>query len=355
MKKQVEFKPIVPTPPTLKPRSSAAAQVWADFCRRLEQCGDLMFSMEGLDEQPALEAETLRYLIRELRGQLEWQVEHADPALPHFWRADEPGSGPTGPNVDNWYLMARVRGGESYKVTLDARDIFDFLIGVLDQNWRNCGDYSRADFQTNANGEVDITFSDILKGTNCVPLPRDAALLMLRVYYHDWSSDRPPQPRIERIGGELDRAALPTVDTLERQLKNVSANLQSAPYAYPLWQLRAIDEVPANTFPPPLDIPGGGGPINYGFARYRLQQDEALIVEFKRPRARYWGLHTYTLPWFSQIDVSNRVTSLNDLQLHVDRDDYVRVVVAHDDPGVQNWLDTGGFTTGSVAYRWIWS
>lgn len=314
-----------------------------------------MFSTDALEEDRTLQAETLRYLIREVRGQLEWQVEHADPARPHFWRADEPGSGPTGPNLDNGYLMARVRGGESYKVTLEVEHIFDFLIGVLDQSWRNCGDYSRADFQANANGEVEIIFSEALKGPNCVPMPRDGALLMLRVYYHDWYSDRPPQPRIERIGGELERAPLPSVAVLEQQLKGVTANLQTAPYAYPLWQMRAIDAVAANTFPPPLDIPGGGGPINYGFARYRLQQHEALIVEFKKPRARYWGLHTYTVPWFSQIDVSNRVTSLNDMQLHIDADEHVRIVVAHDDPGVQNWLDTGGFTTGSIGYRWIWS
>jgi hypothetical protein len=35
----------------------------------------------------------------------------------------------------------------------------------------------------------------------------------------------------------------------------------------------------------------------------------------------------------------------------VDSDDVVRLVIAHDDPGVHNWLDTQGFSNGNLTYR----
>jgi hypothetical protein len=35
----------------------------------------------------------------------------------------------------------------------------------------------------------------------------------------------------------------------------------------------------------------------------------------------------------------------------VDSDGVVRLVIAHDDPGVHNWLDTQGFSNGNLTYR----
>jgi hypothetical protein len=54
------------------------------------------------------------------------------------------------------------------------------------------------------------------------------------------------------------------------------------------------------------------------------------------------------------MDYANRVSSLNHTQLHIDADQKVRVVIAHEDPGVPNWLDTGGHLEGIIQYRYIW-
>ena len=48
-----------------------------------------------------------------------------------------------------------------------------------------------------------------------------------------------------------------------------------------------------------------------------------------------------------------RQTSLNGHSAHVDSDGKFRAVLAHDDPGVHNWLDTGGFTEGTLYGRWL--
>jgi len=45
--------------------------------------------------------------------------------------------------------------------------------------------------------------------------------------------------------------------------------------------------------------------------------------------------------------------SCNGRQAHVDDDGKVRVVVAHADPGVPNWLDTEGRPLGMAVYRYV--
>ena len=53
-----------------------------------------------------------------------------------------------------------------------------------------------------------------------------------------------------------------------------------------------------------------------------------------------------SMAWFTPVDIG-RTTSLNHAQMHVGADDgRVHVVVAHDDPGVPNWLDTEGRARG---------
>jgi hypothetical protein len=45
-------------------------------------------------------------------------------------------------------------------------------------------------------------------------------------------------------------------------------------------------------------------------------------------------------------------SSLNAFQAHIDSDGYVRVVISPSDPGVPNWLDTGGYLRGGIQVRW---
>ena len=63
----------------------------------------------------------------------------------------------------------------------------------------------------------------------------------------------------------------------------------------------------------------------------------------------------HTLTWLESGDFDQRQTSLNGEQSHVDPDGRVRIVLAHTDPGVPNWLDTEGRRRGMLIYRWVWS
>ncbi len=70
------------------------------------------------------------------------------------------------------------------------------------------------------------------------------------------------------------------------------------------------------------------------------------------PEARYWSLHAGNF-WWESLDYASRHTSLNHHQATLDDDGVFRAVVAHQDPGVPNWLDTLGHTRGPLLFRWV--
>jgi hypothetical protein len=55
---------------------------------------------------------------------------------------------------------------------------------------------------------------------------------------------------------------------------------------------------------------------------------------------------------WNQIEFGYRQSSLNALQAKLDSDGKFRTVIALEDPGVANWLDSGGHTRGMLVGRW---
>ena len=49
----------------------------------------------------------------------------------------------------------------------------------------------------------------------------------------------------------------------------------------------------------------------------------------------------------------HRRVSLNRKQMQLGRDGSFRIVVAHRDPGVPNWIDGAGRTTGTIFMRFL--
>jgi hypothetical protein len=77
-----------------------------------------------------------------------------------------------------------------------------------------------------------------------------------------------------------------------------------------------------------------------------------VIIEFTPPACRHWSLGLANWYWES-LDYATCQTSLNGHQAALDRDGVFRGVIAHDDPGVANWLDTSGLTTGTLTARFL--
>ena len=101
---------------------------------------------------------------------------------------------------------------------------------------------------------------------------------------------------------------------------------------------------------------GGGMSTNiYAGGIYDLAEDEALYIE-----ARFTGEPVYTSMhlgnlWGESPDYANHQSSLNDYQMYMGSDGVQRWVVAHRDPGLQNWIDTTGLPSGYLSHRWAYS
>ena len=109
-----------------------------------------------------------------------------------------------------------------------------------------------------------------------------------------------------------------------------------------------------NTFLRPLDgtAMGGAAENRPVIGSWELGPDEALLVEVTPPEGLYWSFSLGN-PWWETIDYGRHQSSLNGHQAEVDPDGMVRAVIAHDDPGVANWLDTAGHSAGPVILRCV--
>jgi hypothetical protein len=83
--------------------------------------------------------------------------------------------------------------------------------------------------------------------------------------------------------------------------------------------------------------------------QWRLGPDEALIVEFQDYDG-FWMFTNMGVFWNS-MDYAYRNVSYTPSRAVVDSDGKVRLIMAHNDPGYHNWLDTQGYETGFLMYR----
>lgn len=101
---------------------------------------------------------------------------------------------------------------------------------------------------------------------------------------------------------------------------------------------------------------GGGMSTNlYAGGVFELEPDEALVVEIRvKRKPQYIGFQLGNL-WGESLEYGSAFGSLNGSQSEVDPDGAIRLVVAHRDPGVPNWLDTMGHREGFLTPRWAYS
>jgi hypothetical protein len=256
------------------------------------------------------------------------------------------------------YMGASLRGGETYRIWGNR--------GTA----RYVGLQSMAGMASSANVlldeldlgpgvEVELVLSAEHHDGNWLPIPEDATILVVRHFFYDWDSEEPSSLSIERVagkgatsgGGEKHRRkSTDPREVAARQLialgDFVVANLE-------FFLQFSRPETP-NTFLPPLDGThmGAAAENRPVIGSFQLEADEALVVEVTPPEGLYWS---YSLgnPWWETIDYAGHQSSLNGHQAVLDDDGILRVVIAHEDPGVANWLDTAGHSEGPVILRCV--
>lgn len=96
------------------------------------------------------------------------------------------------------------------------------------------------------------------------------------------------------------------------------------------------------------NLPGPG--ISYVGASFKLADDEAILIEGKDVQCRYWSCQLFN-HFLQSGDYRYHKVSLNNRQVSFDDDGSFRIYASHENPGVENWLDTEGHRRGQIVLR----
>jgi hypothetical protein len=157
--------------------------------------------------------------------------------------------------------------------------------------------------------------------------------------------------RIERVDMDTPKP-LPTAATMTAAMEWAGGFVTGLMDDWPEFPFRygGVDGENPNRFPTlaetDSDAKRGRAAANMHWV---LSTDEALIIEFDA----HDGLWMFTNMgvFFNSMDYLYRPVSYTPSRTAVDSDGKVRLVLAHDDPGYHNWIDTQGFERGNVTYR----
>ncbi|CAM3268483.1 hypothetical protein NODU109028_08365 [Nocardioides dubius] len=168
--------------------------------------------------------------------------------------------------------------------------------------------------------------------------------LLVRDALTDWETQEPLHLEIERIAGpeappaqsraELVEIAVANTERLSRYWLAYNNELLYGPR-------------PANRLPQPVGRPFGASVA----APFALGAGEGLLVTLDPGGCDYLGFEV-TDPWGVTRPAVDALGGLNNRQALANPDGTITYWVGPADPGVHNWLDTGGLDAGLITARW---
>lgn len=334
-----------------------SGKAWEEFCDRLKLAGNSL-KYPGTPQDPFNQAEGVRYLTRLTRGGLEAFVEYCDPAFPVLRRMAHETVKMGADNPDNYYFNAQISGKYEYRIT-GKRNTVDY-IGFFTQNGNYgttgglapCGQLQPYDLKTRADGSFEIFLSKTPKGENWLKTEEETGMVMVRQTFLDRFREVPAELRIENLDGRTAPEPL-TPEMVNNGLQTASLFVGGASLLFARWAggfRKHTNRLPL--FDPAVSNAAGGDPtIIYYHSHWKLGPDEMLVIEVMPPECDSWNfqLNNY---WMESLDYRYFTVCINKASAVYEPDGRVRVVVAHRDPGVPNWIRTCGHEEGTMCWRW---
>lgn len=333
---------------------------WQEFTRSLADAGaritEADFPAGDFDR-----AEGFRHLALQTACWLWWSVGHDDPANPMFQRQNDLLLQWGGPNGDNVYRHSRVSPDHTYRIRGRMHSCDDFILAIRRDFMHmevhgTIAQLTAHDIGIGPGDDFEILLGGEGDEPNRVPLPEGALSCSIREYYFDWLAAEPATFTIECLDTPSGPATPAPVDAARtaKDLDEATAHVWRSLEYWNQYMLDARAKQTDNEFGGRHEVPQGLANARYSFCFWSLAPDEALVIECDVPDSRYWAVHQYSNAWWHAFEYGSRVTTLNHSQTHVSHDHKIRVVVAHEDPGIQNWLDTEGRPEALTTLRWFW-
>ena len=352
------------TPDDIAEQRIVSGKAWEEFCDTLKAAGAAL-SFPGAPRDAFSQAEGYRYLTRLTRAGLEAFVEYADAGAPVIHRVAHETVKLGADNPDNYYQTARINGAWDYEITGQRNNIHYLTFGTQIGHYGQGGSMpptgwlDARDMQVNDDGSFRIVLSkdkpaDIADG-NWLPMTEDSGTLIIRQTYLDRDAETPADLTIRCLDGAGNPGHV-TPALIDDGLKSASTLVAGASILFAKWardfqkhsnQLPMFDQDVSNN--------AGGDPnIAYYHSHWALGPDEALVIDTMPPVCEHWNfqLNNY---WMESLDYRYYTIHTNK-HLATYRDDgSIRLVVAHEDPGVPNWINTVGHENGTMCFRWIFA
>jgi hypothetical protein len=336
-----------------------SGEAWREWCDRLKAIGEEILG-DAFPPDPRGRAEGFRALTRLLIYATQQELEAGDPQFPSFVRHQDPRNQWGGPNPDNVYLRANIDPACTYRVWADVTGVRQAILSLHEgdmqlEEYGVYNEHSLDRFEVGPDGRLELWISPEERPGNWIPMHPKARIFTIRIYQSDWERDAAPPFHIVRVGAE--GVPRPPLDPafVTRALDRAATWVERSAVYWNRYTGVAWERATPNVVTPARSASGGADNILYGSCFWELAEDEALLICCEEPEAEYWGFSIHTLAWLESGDFADRQTSLSGHQVHVDDDGRVRVVLAHHDPGVPNWIDTEGRPRGMLAYRWVWA
>jgi hypothetical protein len=336
----------------------ANGTVWEEFCDTIKMAGQIILN-ENAPADPLTRSEGFRYLSRITRAALEAFVEYADPLDPVLFRPVHETAKMGADNPDNYYQWARISGEHEYRITGRRGSIHYLGLGTYAGTYGAGGrsgatGYLEAkDLQVGADGELEILISCGKKPGNWLPMEPDTSSLIVRQMFLDRQNEEIADLRIERVDGD-GKPAILTPERIDEGLGSAGRLVAGAAAIFANWASdfkKHVNQLPE--FDQNTSLAAHGDPnICYFHSYWRLQPDEALVIETTPPECDYWNFQLNN-HWMESLDYRHFPIAVNKHSAKYEGDGSVRIVVAHKNPGVANWIDTVGHSFGTMCFRWV--
>ena len=284
-----------------------------------------------------------------------------DSRVPGFFTFLNPVIKSAAPNPDYMYRTSFVEGDGTYRLS-GWRGTTLFLhigigsgyIGVDDKPGPSVGHIDADTLTLDDQGRFSVILSAERPASydgDWYALPANARTIGIREASYDWENEVDSRLAIERLddAGGFTR---PTPEEIAHRLERLAGFPERYAQLF-VHFVKTLSRHPVNTvvLNSWSDIGGLAGQTYYE-GLFEFSEGEALILETDVPdTVRYWAV-LLADPLFNTIDWEKCQSSLNGFQARRDADGRFRAVIAAEDPGVPNWLDTGGRTRGVVQGRW---
>ncbi len=290
-----------------------------------------------------------------------------DAEMPDFRRIVTPSRKLTGDNPDAIYFDAPVAPDYNYRVDGQMNGAIYFSMTIEknadgDRIAETCGAINDTQIDIDADGRFSIYLGGETQSRNWLALPEGASRITTRHYFEQAApaaTDPELEPRMA-ISCTSAAASLPPADdaSIADGIRRVCNVVRSRTLNMPLLssgEMPNFMSITPNSFPQP-QLPGEHGlaaaDAHYSMAPFLLGPDEALVITGRWPDCRFANVCLWNR--FQQtFDYRSRSVALNRAQTELNKDGSFRMVLAHTDPGVSNWLDTEGNAFGLVFWRFF--